>query len=85
MFDDIWVGTGVGSGELARELRDDGHAVVGGAPNTDRPEEDRGYAMEILEERGVATIEHREFYDFEAGIRHVTQQPTGRRTVAGGR
>ncbi|AUG46935.1 phosphoribosylamine--glycine ligase [Haloarcula taiwanensis] len=71
IFDDIWVGSDVGTGELARELRAEGHAVVGGTPNTDRLEEDRGYAMAILEEHGVNTIEHHVFEDFDAGIRHV--------------
>ncbi|HKL29898.1 MAG TPA: hypothetical protein VJ898_11625, partial [Natrialbaceae archaeon] len=36
VFDDIWVGSDVGTGELAQELRADGHAVIGGTPNTDR-------------------------------------------------
>jgi len=45
VFDDIWVGTNIGTGELAQELRAQGKAVVGGTPNTDHLEEDRGYAM----------------------------------------
>ncbi|MGZ0746237.1 phosphoribosylamine--glycine ligase [Haloparvum sp. AD34] len=75
VFDDIWVGSDVGTGELAQELRAEGEAVVGGTPNTDRLEEDRGYAMEVLEEQGVNTIEHREFYDFQEGIAFVQQNP----------
>ncbi|WP_430505694.1 phosphoribosylamine--glycine ligase [Haloparvum sp. PAK95] len=75
VFDDIWVGSDVGTGELAQELRAEGKAVVGGTPNTDRLEEDRGYAMEVLEEQGVNTIEHREFYDFQEGIAFVQQNP----------
>ncbi|RLN01354.1 phosphoribosylamine--glycine ligase [Haloarcula sp. Atlit-7R] len=71
IFDDIWVGSDVGTGELARELRAEGHAVVGGTPDTDRLEEDRGYAMAVLEEHGVNTIEHHVFEDFDAGTRHV--------------
>lgn len=46
VFDDIWVGDDVGTGELARELRERDHAVVGGTPNTYRLEGDRGYAMD---------------------------------------
>lgn len=46
VFDDIWVGDDVGTGELARDLRERGHAVVGGTPNTYRLEGDRGYAMD---------------------------------------
>ena len=75
VFDDIWVGSEVGTGQLAQELREEGHAVVGGTPNTDRLEEDRGYAMEILEDHGVNTIDHREFYDFEEGIEYVQKNP----------
>ncbi|MFC3478695.1 phosphoribosylamine--glycine ligase [Halobacterium litoreum] len=75
VFDDIWVGDDVGTGALAEELREQGKAVVGGTPNTDRLEEDRGYAMEILEANGVNTIDHEEFTDFEAGIRHVEEHP----------
>ena len=75
VFDDIWVGSDVGTGALAQDLRADGHAVVGGTPNTDRLEDDRGYAMEILEEHGVNTVEHHVFRDFEAGIRHVREHP----------
>ncbi len=61
VFDDIWVGGDIGTGELAQELRAEGHAVVGGTPNTDALEEDRGYAMEVLEDHGVNTIEHHVF------------------------
>jgi phosphoribosylamine--glycine ligase len=62
IFDDIWVGPDVGTSSIARDLREQGEAVVGGTPNTDRLEEDRGYAMDVLEEHGVNTIDHREFY-----------------------
>ncbi|EMA21367.1 phosphoribosylglycinamide synthetase C domain-containing protein [Haloarcula amylolytica] len=75
VFDDIWVGGDIGTGELARELRAEGHAVVGGTPNTDALEEDRGYAMEVLEDHGVNTIEHHVFEDFDAGIKHVQENP----------
>jgi len=75
IFDDIWVGSDIGTGEIARELRAEGHAVVGGTPNTDALEEDRGYAMEILEDHGVNTIEHHVFEDFDAGIQHVQENP----------
>jgi phosphoribosylamine--glycine ligase len=75
IFDDIWVGSDIGTGGLAQELREQGKAVVGGTPNTDRLEEDRGYAMEVLEEHGVNTIEHQVFHDFDAGIQHVQENP----------
>ncbi|AEN05040.1 hypothetical protein [Halolamina sp.] len=75
VFDDIWVGTNIGTGELAQELRAQGKAVVGGTPNTDHLEEDRGYAMEILEAHGVNTVEHHIFHDFDAGIQYVQENP----------
>ena len=75
VFDDIWVGSDIGTGGLARELREQGNAVVGGTPNTDRLEEDRGYAMEVLEDHGVNTSEHHVFDSFDAGIRHVRENP----------
>jgi phosphoribosylamine--glycine ligase len=75
IFDDIWVGDEIGTGELAQRLREEGHAVVGGTPATDRLEEDRGYAMEVLDDNGIETVEHHEFTDFEAGIEHVRQNP----------
>ena len=75
VFDDIWVGDEIGTGELAQELRAAGHAVVGGTPNTDRLEDDRGYAMEVLEDHGIETLEHREFSNFQAAIDHVREHP----------
>ena len=75
IFDDIWVGSDIGTGRLAQELRDEGKAVVGGSPNTDHLEEDRGYAMEVLEDHGVNTVDHRSFHDFDEGIRFVEQHP----------
>ncbi len=74
VFDDIWVGNSVGTGAIVQELRENGHAVVGGTPNTDRLEEDRGFAMEILEEHGVNTLDHREFSSFDDGIQFVEEQ-----------
>jgi len=75
VFDDIWVGSDIGTGALARELREQGTAVVGGTPNTDRLEEDRGYAMDVLEAHDVNTIDHRVFHDFDEGIQFVEQNP----------
>jgi phosphoribosylamine--glycine ligase len=75
VFDDIWVGSEVGTGALAQELRAEGKAVVGGTPNTDALEDDRGYAMDVLEEHGVNTLDHREFTDFDAAIGHIQEHP----------
>ena len=65
----------MGTGTLARNLREQGHAVVGGTPNTDRLEADRGYAMEVLEAHGVDTIDHHIFEAFDAGIQYVQEHP----------
>jgi len=75
VFDDIWVGDQVGTGELAVELREQGKAVIGGTPNTDRLEDDRGYAMDVLEEHDVSVLPHRIFHDFEEGIQYVKDNP----------
>lgn len=71
IFDDIWIGSEIGTGKLAQQLREQGKAIVGGTPNTDRLEEDRGYAMEILEKHDVNTVDHHIFHDFDTGIQHV--------------
>jgi phosphoribosylamine--glycine ligase len=76
VFDDIWVGSEVGTGALAEELRAAGKAVVGGTPNTDALEDDRGYAMEVLEAQGVNTLDHREFTDFDEAIAYIQAHPS---------
>jgi phosphoribosylamine--glycine ligase len=75
VFDDIWVGGELGTGEIAEELRAEGHAVVGGTPATDRLEDDRGYAMGVLDDHGVETLPHREFTDFGEAIEYVETEP----------
>ncbi len=75
IFDDIWVSSDIGTGATARELREQRKTVVGGTPNTDRLEEDRGYAMDVLDEHGVNTVEHHIFNDFDEGIQHVRENP----------
>lgn len=74
VFDDIWVGDEIGTGALAQQLRAKGKAVVGGTPETDLLEDDRGYAMEVLEKHGVSTLRHKEFTDFDEAIKHVQKE-----------
>lgn len=74
VFDDIWIGDEIGTGALAQKLRAQGKAVVGGSPATDRLEDDRGYAMDILEQHGVTTLRHKEFTDFDEAIAFVEQR-----------
>lgn len=71
VFDDIWIDGKIGVGKVANELRARGKAVVGGTPETDLLEDDRGYAMKILEEHGVRTTRHKVFTDFDAAIAQV--------------
>ncbi|MFC7234282.1 phosphoribosylamine--glycine ligase [Halosegnis marinus] len=75
VFDDIWVGSDVGTGALAEELRAEGHAVVGGTPATDELEAERGAAMDLLEAHGVDTMPHREFTEFGAAVEYVEANP----------
>ncbi|HKL29837.1 MAG TPA: phosphoribosylglycinamide synthetase C domain-containing protein, partial [Natrialbaceae archaeon] len=43
--------------------------------NTDQTENDRGYAMDVLEEHGVSVLPHRVFKSFDEGIEWVKQNP----------
>ena len=43
IFDDV-----LGQGRKAKKLRDEGHAVIGGTPFTDRLEDDRAFGQEEL-------------------------------------
>lgn len=71
VFDDIWVDGEIGVGAIAQELRAQGKAVVAGTPETDLLEDDRGFAMEILEQHGVKTTRHKVFHDFDEAIAQV--------------
>jgi phosphoribosylamine-glycine ligase len=90
VFDDVWVGSDVGTGALARKLRERGTAVVGGTLDTDRLETDRGHAMETFDDartddegsRDAAVVcrtERREGIHLED-----TKEVDGRWRVAGG-
>lgn len=48
VFDDVRVGTDVGTGELAHDLGAEGHVGVGGTPNTDRTEADFETAVRFV-------------------------------------
>lgn len=75
IFDDIWMKNDVGTGRLAAELREEGKSVVGGTPNTDRLEDDRGYAMRMLADHDVTILPHQEFSSFDDGIQYVQDNP----------
>jgi len=74
VFDDIWLGDQIGTGALAQDLRAKGKAVIGGSPATDRLEEDRGFAMQVLASHGIPVLRHREFTDFDEAIEHVNEE-----------
>src|SRR5690606_21048853 len=48
IFDDV-----LGHGTLAQELRQQGHAVIGGTPYTDRLEDDRSFGQSELNRHGI--------------------------------
>ncbi|MFC5972205.1 phosphoribosylamine--glycine ligase [Halomarina salina] len=70
VFDDVW-----GFGAEAERLRGDGVPVVGGTELTDRLEDDRGFAQEVLAEAGADVLPHREFTSFEAARDWVRETP----------
>ncbi|MFD1513643.1 phosphoribosylamine--glycine ligase [Halomarina rubra] len=70
VFDDVW-----GFGTEAERLRADGVPVVGGTELTDRLEDDRGFAQEVLAEAGADVLPHREFTDFGAARAWVRENP----------
>lgn len=74
VFDDIWIDDEIGTGALSEKLRAQGKAVVGGSQSTDLLEDDRGYAMEILEQHGINTLRHKEFSDFDEAIAYVQKE-----------
>jgi phosphoribosylamine--glycine ligase len=71
VFDDT-----LGQGEKAKALRDQGKAVVGGTPYTDRLEDDRSFGQEELKKAGVSIIPYREFDNFDEAIAYVLENPT---------
>ncbi|MWG33663.1 phosphoribosylamine--glycine ligase [Halomarina oriensis] len=70
VFDDVW-----GYGAEAERLRAEGVPVVGGTALTDRLEDDRGFAQEVLADAGADVLPHREFTAFEAAREWVRENP----------
>jgi len=71
VFDDT-----LGQGTKAQALRQQGKAVVGGTPYTDRLEDDRSFGQEELKKAGVNIIPYREFTDFDEAMQFVRDNPT---------
>ncbi len=70
VFDDV-----LGHGQLAHELRQQGKAVVGGTPYTDRLEDDRSFGQEELKKHRVSIIPYRDFTSFDEAIAYVKANP----------
>lgn len=70
VFDDV-----MGQGELAQELRQQGKAVVGGTPYTDRLEDDRTFGQEELKRYGISIIPFQDFDNFDDAIAYVKANP----------
>lgn len=70
IFDDV-----LGHGDKAAKLREQGKAVIGGTPYTDRLEDDRSFGQDELKKAGVATLKYQEFDDFDKAIAYVRANP----------
>ncbi|MFH1398824.1 MAG: phosphoribosylamine--glycine ligase [Candidatus Woesearchaeota archaeon] len=70
VFDDV-----LGHGKWAKELRDQGKAVVGGTPYTDLLEDDRAFGQEELKKAGIPILPYAEFNSFEKAIEFVRANP----------
>jgi phosphoribosylamine--glycine ligase len=62
-------------GALAARLRQEGKAVVGGTPYTDRLEMDRDFGQEEMKSAGIATLPRWEFDSFDAAISFIRANP----------
>ena len=71
VFDDVLGAMGT----LAAELRQQGKAVVGGSPYTDRLEEDRAFGQQELKNAGVNIIPQENFTSFDEAVAYVQANP----------
>jgi phosphoribosylamine--glycine ligase len=70
VFDDV-----LGMGAMAEELRGRGKRVVGGAPYTDRLEDDRAFGQQELKAAGVSIIPQENFTSFDQAVAYVQANP----------
>ena len=70
VFDDV-----LGQGEKAHALRQQGKAVVGGTPYTDKLEDDRTFGQQELKRFGINIIPFQDFTSFDEAIEHVRNHP----------
>ncbi len=70
VFDDV-----LGQGAKAQKLRQQGKAVIGGSPYTDRLEDDRAFGQEELKSVGISIIPYKDFTSFDDAIAYVRENP----------
>jgi phosphoribosylamine--glycine ligase len=70
VFDDV-----LGQGTIAKKLRDQGKAVIGGTPYSDMLEDDRGFGQEELKKAGVTIIPHWDFKNYDDAIDFIQKNP----------
>jgi phosphoribosylamine---glycine ligase len=71
VFDDV-----LGQGEKAHALRQQGKAVIGGTPYTDRLEDDRSFGQTELKKYGISILPFEEFTSFDNAIQFVKEHPS---------
>jgi phosphoribosylamine--glycine ligase len=70
VFDDV-----LGQGKLATQLRNKGHAVIGGTAYADLLEDDRAFGQEELKKHGINIVPYRDFKSFDDAIQFVRDKP----------
>ncbi|MDD5148362.1 MAG: LAGLIDADG family homing endonuclease [Candidatus ainarchaeum sp.] len=70
IFDDVR-----GQGTKAKKLREEGKAVIGGTPYTDKLEDDRAFGQDELQKAGISVIPHWDFTSFDDAIKFVQENP----------
>lgn len=70
VFDDV-----LGMGTWAKDLRDQGKAVIGGTPYTDMLEDDREFGQNELKKYGINIIPNQNFTSFKDAITYVKNNP----------
>lgn len=70
VFDDT-----LGHGTIAQKLRQQGKAVIGGTPYTDKLEDDRSFGQEEMKKCGINILPYQQYSSFEEGIAYVKAHP----------
>lgn len=70
VFDDV-----LGQGQMAEQLREEGHKVIGGTSYTDRLEDDRAFGQEELRKMKIPIIPYQAFSSFTDAVEFVKANP----------